>query len=173
MAKRSPFNLAPGPRGWCHVDWGAGQAWVRMEKDEHNKLTRLAELRVLDPSPESLRRIPLSRIQTAIVANGPAQLMLAIGLNAEELPEMFSAFSAKGMDEPRRYRLRRPARRRLDDGFYANVARAYRDATIRGLNPRQTIAADTGAAPDTVAGWVMEARRRGHLPPARPGKVSA
>lgn len=72
----------------------------------------------------------------------------------------------------RRYRLKRPAGRRLGDRFYANVARAYRDAVARMLNPRQTIAADTGVADATVAAWVMEARRRGHLPPAEPGKVS-
>ena len=172
MKKSSSLNFSPGPGGWVHADWGSGEAWLRFEPDEHNKLT-LAELRTLEPTSESLRRIPLSRIETAVRANAQVQLMLAVGLNEEVPDEMFSVFSGKGMDEPRRYRLRRPTARRLDDTFFQNVGRAYRDALIRGLNPRQTLAADTGAAPDTVAGWVGEARRRGHLPPTQPGKAMA
>jgi hypothetical protein len=39
--------------------------------------------------------------------------------------------------------------------------------------PRKTIVADTGAADATVAAWIMQARKRGFLPPAEPGKVSA
>jgi hypothetical protein len=46
-------------------------------------------------------------------------------------------------------------------------------AVVRGLKPRQTLAADAGVSPDTVAGWVMEAREREHLPRARPGRVTA
>jgi hypothetical protein len=145
---------------------------VRFEKDEHGKL-RLADLRVAEQTAESLRRIPLGRIETAVGANAQVQLMLAVGLNEEVPDEMFSAFTGKGIDEPRRYRLKRPATRRLEDAFFQNVARAYRDALIRGLNPRQTLAADAGAAPDTVAGWVLQARRRGHLPPTQPGKAMA
>jgi hypothetical protein len=170
--KRSDLKLAPGPGGWVHVDWGSGKAWVRFEKDEQNKLTHITELHLLEPTAESLRRVPLGRIATAVRANGQVQFMLAIGLDKEVPVTMFSAFSGKGMDEPNRYRLKRTANRRLDDSFFEKVGRAYSDALIRGLNPRTTLAADTGFAVDTVAGWVLEARRRGHLPPAQPGRAS-
>ena len=169
------LKVSPAPGGWLHADWGNGKAWVRFDLDEHNKLTRITEVRVLDPTPDSLRRIPLARIQNAATARGAGlvQVMLAVGFNQEPPPEMFRAFSSEVIDDPRRYRLKRPAGRKLDDAFFANVARAYRDAVTRGLNPRQTLSADTGSAPDTVAGWIGDARKRGHLPPASPGKVSA
>jgi hypothetical protein len=70
-------------------------------------------------------------------------------------------------------KLTRPAKRRLPDEFYYDVSIAYTDAVEAGLNPRKTLAADSGAPADTVARWVGEARKRGHLPPGEPGKVTA
>ena len=182
--KRAPLKIAPGPGGWVHVDWGDGNAWVRFGLDGNNRLTRISELHVLEPTAESLRRIPLGRIQTAVTAQvgsggmgGVVQLPLALMFKQEPPPGLLSTppdkFGEFVEKEKPRYRLKRPATRRLNDTFFENVARAYRDAVVRGLNPRQTLAADTGKAPDTIAGWVQEARRRGHLPPAQPGKVSA
>jgi hypothetical protein len=171
---RATLNLDPGPGGWVHVDYGSGRVWVQFEKDEENKLTRVAGLHASgsdELTPGTLRRIPLGRIASAVVANGQAQMMLAVALNNPVPPEMFSAFSGKGMDEPNRYRLKKPATRRLPDEFFEQVARAYNDALIRGLNPRQTLAADSGAAPDTVARWVRKARDKDKLPRTRPGKA--
>jgi hypothetical protein len=172
--KRSPLNFAPGPGGWVHVDWGNGKVWLRFEKDAEDKLTRVAGLNASgsdELTPDDLRRIPLGRIASAIIANGQTQLMLALGLNEPVPATMFSAFSEKGIDEPNRFRLKRPAGRRLEDSFFENVARAYNDALIRGLNPRQTLAADSGNAPDTVAGWVLKAREKDFLPKTRAGKA--
>ena len=177
--KRSDLKLTPAPGGWIHADWGDGRAWVRFGLDEENRLTRPTEVHVLEPTAERLRRVPLGRIQAAVTARGSGliQFMLAVGINTEPPPGMLSTppdkFGEFVEKHKPRYRLKRPAGRRLDDTFFANVALAYRDAASRMLNPRQTIAADTGAAPDTVAGWVQEARRRGHLPPGQPGKVTA
>jgi hypothetical protein len=160
-----------------YVDWGSGQAWIRFGRDNENKLSRIAELHVSEPTAEKLRGIPLSRISAAVRADAAVQVPLAIGLNEELPPEFLSAAPEKFAELVKkhkpRYRLKRPATRRLDDSFFENVARAYRDALIRGLTPRQTLAADTGAARDTVAGWILESRRRGHLPPAQPGKAIA
>ena len=170
----SSLRFKPGPGGWVEATWGGGKVWVRFEVDEDKKLRRLAELRVPEPTAESVRRIPLARIETAVAAHTPLHVTLAIRLNEVPPPDLRDAFGEdEGVPFPRRYRLKRPATRRLDDVFYGNVGRAYRDAARRGMNPRQTLAADTGAAPDTVAGWVQEARRRRHLRPGQPGKVTA
>lgn len=168
-----PIKLTPSSGGWIYADWGTDKAWVRFGKDKRDRLTRITELHMLDPTPERLRRVPLSRIQAAVTMRGAGlvQLILAIGIDGE--PPDFSRPPKSGMDLERRYRLKRPAGKLLDDDFYRNVAHAYQSAVAFGLNPRKTIVGDTGAADATVAGWVLEARRRGHLPPAQPGKISA
>jgi hypothetical protein len=170
-----PLKLTPAAGGWVHADWGDGKAWVRFAKDRRDKLTRITELHVSDPSPGSLRRIPLKRIQAAATMRGAGlvQLMLAAGINEQPPPDMFSAPVPKGMDLSRRFRLKRPAGKRLDDAFYKDVAHAYQSAVAFGFNPRKAIVEDTGAADATVAGWVLEARKRRYLPKARPGRVSA
>lgn len=173
----SELNLWPGPGGWVYVDWGNGRAWIRFGRDEHNKLARVTEAHLSEPTAETLRQIPLGRIAAAVRADIAVQLPLAIGLDKKLPPEFLSAppekFGELVEKHKPRYRLERPASRRLNDAFFENVARAYRDALSRGLKPRQALAADTGAARDTVAGWILQSRRRGYLPPAQPGKAIA
>ena len=74
-----------------------------------------------------------------------------------------------------RLRLERPEGRRLDANFYKRVALAYKGALAEGLNPRQTLASESGAAPDTVARWIAKARddKYGYLPKTTAGKASA
>jgi len=103
---------------------------------------------------------------------GLVQLMLAAGFHQEPPPDMFTKPPPKGIKLEPRFRLTRPAGKRLDDGFYRDVAHAYQSAVALGLRPRQAIVGDTGAADATVAGWIIEARKRGYLPPAEPGKVT-
>lgn len=170
--KRTDLKIKPGPGGWVEATWPGGKVWARFELDEKSRLRRLAELRVPEPTVESLRRIPLGRIEAAVRAHSLLQVHLAIRFKEEPPVNLSAAFHGAGVSEPRRYRLKRPAARRLEDSFFENVARAYRDAVRRGLHPRKTLAEDTGVAPDTVAGWVLEARRRGYLPPGKPGKVT-
>jgi hypothetical protein len=141
------IDVAPHD-GWRAVTWEGGKAHVRL--DAQNRIT---DVWVEDPTPEKLRKFPLSRIQASVL----------------EASEMLGG----GGINNRRYRLKRPARRKLHETFYANVATAYRDAVVRGMQPRKTIVADTGAADATVAAWIMKARKLGYLPPAEPGKVSA
>jgi hypothetical protein len=175
LGDSSGLTLAPSVGGWLLATWADGRAWVRFAKDEHDKLTQLVELHVLDPTPEKLRHIPLRRIQTAVTSKGAlrVQSMLAAGLNKPVPAEMFTAFRGRPLEEPPRYRLKRPARRKRDDRFFKNVARCYTDAAIRGLPPRKAIVVDTGVADATAGAWVLEARRRGFLPPTEPGKVSS
>lgn len=147
---------------WVRAKWRddegeRGEALVMFAAD--GERFRIAVIQVAEPTAQKLRRVPLSRLESAVNVSGG-------------FPAVGTEEAAKRLRRPR-YRLKRPARRRLGDAFYANVARAYRDAVARGMHPRKTIVADTGAADTTVAEWIMEARRRGHLPPAEPGKVSA
>jgi hypothetical protein len=102
---------------------------------------------------------------------GLVQLMLAIGIDQEPPAQMFSEQPPARMETMRRYRLRWKPRTRIDDAFLADVAHAYQAAIAFGLNPRKAIVEDTGAADATVAGWIVEARKRGKLPKTTPGRV--
>ena len=165
--------------GWTQVSLGETIiAYIRFTLNDDHKTFRIAEVRVTDPDPDSLRRIPLARIETAANANGIVMLGLAIAHKKKAPADVTEHFrqarvELHAMDDAGRWLLRRPKGRRLDDVFYRDVARAYTEAAGQGLNPRQTLAVDTGSAPDTVARWVGEARRRGYLPPTTPGKVTA
>jgi len=172
-----PLKLTPAVGGWLHADWGDGKAWLRFGMDKRNKLTRITELHIGNPSPERLRRIPLKRIHAAVTMRGAGlvNLLLALGFNEQPPPDMFTTPVAKdtGMELSRRHRLKRPPGKRLDDAFYNDVAHAYQSAVAFGELPRKAIVADTGAADATVAAWIVEARKRGCLPSTTSGKVTA
>jgi hypothetical protein len=101
--------------------------------------------------------------------------LLAIGMNEEPPPGMLSKPPSRDaeMKLERRYKLTRPPGKRLPDSFFADVAHAYQSAIAFGKNPRQAIVEDTGAADATVAGWIVAARRLGHLPETSAGRVTA
>jgi hypothetical protein len=158
MAQNLNLRLSVAPGGWVQATWRPNRrAWLRFEPDA-NGVPRVIELRVAHPTPELLRAIPLRRIETALKAD--TALLLAFAVTWKEVPpdNLEGAFR-HSVPERKRYRLQRPKGRRLDNSFYEKVARAYRDALIFGLNPRKTLADDTGAALDTVAGWIAKARR--------------
>jgi len=60
-----------------------------------------------------------------------------------------------------------PAGAAYPDTFYERVAVAYRAYLRMGVHPAQRIAEDSNAPVTTVHRWIREARRRGHLAPAR------
>ncbi|MDA8314742.1 MAG: hypothetical protein M0010_06145 [Actinomycetota bacterium] len=67
---------------------------------------------------------------------------------------------------------RRPGRSGHPDEHYRAVATRYIQLRASGVtSPTLTIARERGYSRDTVAGWVREARSRGYLPPARPGRA--
>ncbi len=183
----SYFDIWPGPAGWAEISWYPAESvpraqpsvkplriYVRVAADKQTSSLRIVELRVHEPSQELLRGLPLGRIE--IAANTQlVQAYLHRSLDVEEpvnVADYFRLARRKRHETPR-FVLKRPQTRRLPDAFYKDVARAYRDATERGLNPRKTLAIDAGTPADTVARWIGESRRRGLLPPAEPGKVSA
>jgi hypothetical protein len=171
------IKFTPAPGGWLHADWGTGHAWVRLGKDRQGRLTKIRELHVVDPTPDMVRGVPLTRIHAAVTMRGAGLIQVALAVALDQEPPTLETLSRRpaksGAKLDRRYRLERPKGRRLTDDFYRDVAHAYQSAIAFGMQPRKAIVTDTGAADATVAGWVGEARRRGYLPEGRPGKVTA
>lgn len=65
--------------------------------------------------------------------------------------------------------LQRP--QRITDDFLKDVAAQYRWVSASGELPGPAMAEQTGAPVRTVQRWVYEARKRGFLPPGRPGRA--
>jgi hypothetical protein len=60
---------------------------------------------------------------------------------------------------------------RITEEFLAHVASAYAWAAAQGLAPAPAIAEQADVPVRTVHGWISQARKRGHLPPGRPGRA--
>jgi hypothetical protein len=140
---------------------------------------RIDELNITAPWVRRHRDLPISRVENA--ANADANLRAEISLKSKnrapadrnQYVDLAQRTTGTRFTPELRYRLKRPAKRRLPEGFYAQVARAYLDAVAAGMNPRKTLAADSGVPADTVARWILKARKDGHLPPTTQGKVLA
>ena len=174
-----PLALIAGWSGWVHATWqgetGEIVACIRFTEVPPAEPLPLAELRLLEPSARRHRELPLARIENAV--NADADMRFELGLHmADVVPDNdpFEFFRTKARVSGKRVRfeLERPTKRRLDDGFYSDVARAYVDAVHFGLNPRKTLAVDSRTPADTVARWIREARVRGKLSEGEPGKAS-
>ena len=57
------------------------------------------------------------------------------------------------------------------DGFYRQVADAYRDVVKSTSKVAVVLAEEADVPVGTVHRWILEARRRGFLPTARQGRV--
>jgi hypothetical protein len=177
------LSLAVGNGGWVRArfttrDLPEQTVYVRFAPAGNR--WRAVELRLDDPSQEILRAIPLSRIEHAVNASergeaiaGPVVFGLAVGHENPSPKDLRAHFKNKRRRIVSPVKLERPATRRLTDDFYKDVARAYTAATAAGSNPRKALAEASATPADTVARWIRETRRRGYLPPAEPGKVSA
>ncbi len=157
-----------GLPGWLKASWrradgseGAALAHFRQRGGRFY----LAELLVDNPTGALLRDVPLVRIETAANSDQLARDWIADSKPLETV--------AKRLRARKRFRLERPASRRLDDAFYVDVGVAYRSAVAAGMPPTKTIAEDTDTPASTVTRWIAEARERGQLPKAQKGKVSA
>ena len=170
-----PLTIEPRFGGWTKVGWHPGQddevvAYVRFEAaDDHAvamlRTLRIVELRAFDPWLRRLRDLPLSRIENAVHANHAVRfdLLQHIDEHVADPVQMFAMEESIKRGMSPRHQLERPATRRLGDDFYASVARAYADAVAWGMNPRKTLAADSGTPADTVARWIRSAREEGLL----------
>jgi hypothetical protein len=63
-----------------------------------------------------------------------------------------------------------PARGAKGDEFYRFVGEVYGKAAIVSTRPAAELAKAWGVPVTTVHRWIREARRRGHLPTAEPGR---
>ncbi|MEJ7569983.1 MAG: hypothetical protein WKF41_17175 [Gaiellaceae bacterium] len=167
------ISFIVGKGGWTYVAWNGRKALVRFELNPDKKTWRLAEIRIEDPSSETLRTMPLSRIGHAAMASPLVAVGLAVGHKQKAPADVAAMFRGRDPEPQVRLRLERPKGRKLDTNFYKTVALAYLGALAEGLNPRQTLARDAGVSPDTVARWVSKARRPplNLLPATEPGRV--
>lgn len=178
------LSLAVGDGGWVQArfttrDLPRQTVYVRFTAKRNR--WQAVELRLDNPSQEVLRAIPLGRIEHAVNASdrrghavaGHVVFGLAVGYENPSPPDLREHFKDKRRLIVSPVKLERPATRRLGDDFYRDVARAYRAAVATGRNPRKALAEASETPADTVARWITETRRRGYLPPAEPGKVSA
>jgi hypothetical protein len=101
---------------------------------------------------------------------------IRLGVDEEadaDQPQDLDAAVSRAYRKAPRPELERPPRSQLDDDFYRRVALAYRRAIAAGLPPSKTLAEVSETPPGTVNRWIAEARKRGHLPTAERGRVSA
>jgi hypothetical protein len=130
----------------------------------------------LSPTAESVRAIPLHRIEAAVAGGGTIADELA-RRSREKVPALGTAaflekFAGYLQHEPAP-KLERPAARLLPDSFYAQVADVYRAALARGLKPRTAIPMAASVSSDVAGRWVHEARLRGCVEPTDRGRVVA
>jgi hypothetical protein len=183
-------RLFPSDADWC--EWHQepplpGTVLVRVAVGDGGRLV-LTGLRVEGvPTAELLRAIPVGRIE----ATANAQLSIvddevvpAPPVRLPEHPGRVAEAADGGWDVPDpgvavpRPGARAPVpdsngggRRGRPDGFYRDVARAYLDLAQASTRPVAVLAEANGVPPTTAHRWVKEARRRGFLPPGRPGKA--
>lgn len=159
-----------GIPGWVAARWersdgsrGTVFAQLRLKTAERWYIARL----LIDvPTGELLRDVPLARIEAAANADPKIRAWAEESAPPETIELAHRAAA-------RRPRLARPKSRRLNESFYERVGVAYTAAVASGLPPSKTLAADSESPAGTVNRWIAEARKRGYLPPAQPGKVSA
>jgi hypothetical protein len=156
----------------------AGTVTVRVSVTASGRVV-LAGLRVDGaPTADLLRAIPVGRIEAA--AN--AQLVVVddalvpVSTSKRPRPTGPPRGSAAGWEapDPRRAvdRPRAPASRRMQgrpDQFYRQIADVYVDLAQATHRPASELASTHGVPVTTAHRWVKEARRRGFLPPGRPG----
>jgi len=165
------LRLFPDAGGWVHADWDSGHCWVRFTADAEGKLV-LSEVHSTDP--DHLRGIPIGRIRAALM-RGAGGIVEEVAKRIDD-PIDTATLSTRpvgGAAIAERFILTRPPGKALGDEFFQDVAQAYESCAVRGLPPNKTIADDLEVATTTVAAWVAEARRRGHLDPGVQGRAGA
>jgi hypothetical protein len=125
---------------------------------------------------DKLRTIPLGHIEARAKAN-PEFSPHVEGQPRNTMGKAFDAFR----QETNRYVIAKARRRRRTplnrpdgsnpDAFYRQVAEAYRDAVQDHRNVAVVLAKEANVPVGTVHRWIVEARRRGFLPPARVGRA--
>ncbi len=175
-------GVAASEGGWLlfHLDNGVSGA-VRCDEAEDGRL-HLAEL-VTHPKGRALRGsdlrdFPLGPLEAA--ANGELREDLLQHL-ARRAEVVWRRHNGRYRDElPALVKpdpgvsslvVAVPSTRPYPDDFYADVGIVYMRAARASSRPAAQIAEHNGVSVTQVHRWVAESRRRGHLPPARPGRA--
>jgi hypothetical protein len=148
---------------------GELQAWLGPpESDEPGPIQSVRVTLADGLAPGALQRLPWKRLFTIIDANARAHLM---PIQSEEDIAKQGRTIHEGFGRAWGEQSRRPGRRGHPDDFYKRVAARYLALRAEGVtDPTNTIAKEANYNRSTVAGWVSSARRKGYLPPARPGR---
>jgi hypothetical protein len=152
-----------------------------------------------EPTADLLRSIPVGRIEAAanaqlvivddaVLAAQPAASLQRPRRRAHTAPAGGRQRDASGWEtsDPGRAVSRPPAgrasgaviaqptspdpRRGRPDDFYRQVAQVYLDLAQVSIRPAADLAEANEVPVTTAHRWIKEARRRGFLPPGRPGK---
>ncbi|MCB0902522.1 MAG: hypothetical protein KDB83_10515 [Actinobacteria bacterium] len=166
--------------GWTEIDddTAPGTVAVRWKVSDNGRLVP-DEVRVIaddghDLKPQHLARIRWNDYEVAV--NDNREQLLAHW--DEQVPADYLTRSARARRVERQriesdpFRLTRgPGDDGLDEAFMQNLAHAYRAALSRGERPNVAIfeSLDGMYPKRTIERWVLLARSRGYLPPARKG----
>lgn len=182
--------MTVGAGGWVTVyDSERGvRAYVRFDlaPDGHLYPTHMiVQAHDADGIVRELRGVDLRSFPLAVIeaeANGPARSTILKRIDRDVKVRFVEAGSRWQRKTPGRMvevevgpgdvrELKIPTTRPYPDEFYSEVADAYTATAAQSRRPAADIAAAAGVPVKTVHSWIAEARRRGHLPPGRPGKA--
>lgn len=126
----------------------------------------------------ALRRRPGGAPLKTISVRQPVDAFVRAAVYAAAIERTDRTVEGEAVWAPAHGRLRREqfkdrARRgvRLGDDFLRDVAQVYREETDRGQPPTQGVADRLHGSRASAGRWVMEARRRGFLGDALPGRA--
>lgn len=175
--------MALHENGWKTIGGppqGADGAHVRYARDESGRWV-ITDVYVHGPglTGETLRGLSLARIEA--MQNGPKAVDPGSADDGDlTLGELRRRGAEVTEHEKRRRKkldgvvtrggLSRPDGRDPDE-FYSEVATAYRQYAEASKSPAAAMAQEAEVPVKTVHRWISEARRRGHLPPGRRGRV--
>lgn len=129
-----------------------------------------------DLTPDSLRRLPLGRVEAWANDQRTADAIRArLDVPGPDLVDVIGDFARTRGPSRRQWTRSRLSRSafagKSPDAFYRRVAEAYADLSAKSGRPAVEIAEIAGVPISTAHRWIKEARRRGHLPPGRRGKA--
>lgn len=147
------------------------------EEGARGEISQLA-VRGRNLTTDKLRSIPLAHLETLANTNPDFRPHIA-GTPQHQISEAFEQVVQQAnrvmiKEAYRKAEPRKPLTRpdgSNPDAFYQQVAEAYRDVLQNNRKVAVALAEEAGVPVGTVHRWVLEARRRGFLPPARQGRA--
>ena len=124
-------------------------------------------------TPGLLRKVPLGRLEAIANTGGTAEAIRR-ALSGQGAADRGHVHYVRpgALLRPPDPRLDVPAARPYPDSFYEQVAKVYVELVQLGVQgPAPVIAAANDVLVTRVHGWIREARKRGFLPTATPGKM--